>query len=493
MTEDIDFLVNNEIKLIRFDPEHEWPILYHAITDNNMMIKGLEDINVPVVNQNDENNNKVYMKLQDFNEENSQKLYLKDWHASLQYRNLRHEELYHIPEFLLDDWLDWYCRKCRNNDDDFRFIYIGQPNTSTGLHHDVCLSYSWSINLTGKKIWKFYPPHEVNRICKHHKKEFCNELISKISDENVIEIEQNIGEIIFVPSGYYHQVNNSENMITMSVNQNWFNAFNLYDIWRFILNELNLCRREIKHLQPQPQPQSSSVFSDSNSDIRYKSWNEWYQQCEIILGANSKFNILSFIELLASRCLCILKINNDYDNNNYNNDKRWIQVFCKNYLKSISTTTPLTELDERIDRYMSQRIISIERIFKEENVSINHLIVEDFSVVDYEIDIIIQRTISSDYLDDVDISKLKVINNDNDHHNINIETYSLIQIMRILRDIISSSKLIEHIQNNINNNINDSNNSSNNNSNNDSNEESDQNIKKLLLSIIKSISNKIYN
>ena len=44
--------------------------------------------------------------LQDFNEENSQKLYLKDWHASLQYRNLRHEELYHIPEFLLDDWLD---------------------------------------------------------------------------------------------------------------------------------------------------------------------------------------------------------------------------------------------------------------------------------------------------------------------------------------------------------------------------------------------------
>ena len=57
-------------------------------------------------------------------------------------------------------------------------------------------------------------------------------------------------------------------------------------------------------------------------------------------------------------------------------------------MKSISTTTPLTELDERIDRYMSQRIISIERIFKEENVSINHLIVEDFSVVDYEIDII---------------------------------------------------------------------------------------------------------
>ena len=65
MTEDIDFLVNNESKLIRFDPEHEWPILYHAITDNNMMIKGLEDINVPVVNQNDENNNKVHMKLQD--------------------------------------------------------------------------------------------------------------------------------------------------------------------------------------------------------------------------------------------------------------------------------------------------------------------------------------------------------------------------------------------------------------------------------------------
>ena len=45
------------------------------------------------------------------------------------------------------------------------------------------------------------------------------------------EIIQNRGEIVFVPSGWHHQVENCEN--TISINHNWFNGSNVSGfIWK---------------------------------------------------------------------------------------------------------------------------------------------------------------------------------------------------------------------------------------------------------------------
>lgn len=41
-----------------------------------------------------------------------------------------------------------------------------------------------------------------------------------------LECIQEQDEIIFVPSGWYHQVHNLED--TISINHNWFNAYNLH-------------------------------------------------------------------------------------------------------------------------------------------------------------------------------------------------------------------------------------------------------------------------
>ncbi|RZC08117.1 JmjC domain-containing protein 4 isoform B [Glycine soja] len=40
-----------------------------------------------------------------------------------------------------------------------------------------------------------------------------------------LECTEDAGEIIFVPSGWYHQFHNLED--TISINHNWFNAYNL--------------------------------------------------------------------------------------------------------------------------------------------------------------------------------------------------------------------------------------------------------------------------
>ena len=91
-------------------------------------------------------------------------LYLKDWHAFLHKDsddpNPNENEntsgdIYDLPDIFADDWLNWYYRASSKRDD-YKFIYIGGAETYTALHHDVCCSYSWSINLYGSKKWSVY-------------------------------------------------------------------------------------------------------------------------------------------------------------------------------------------------------------------------------------------------------------------------------------------------------------------------------------------------
>ncbi|KAL7105941.1 hypothetical protein ACP275_07G078900 [Erythranthe tilingii] len=50
-----------------------------------------------------------------------------------------------------------------------------------------------------------------------------------------LECTQEPNEIIFVPSGWYHQVHNLED--TISINHNWFNAYNVSWVWDLLLRE----------------------------------------------------------------------------------------------------------------------------------------------------------------------------------------------------------------------------------------------------------------
>ncbi|CAK9138584.1 unnamed protein product [Ilex paraguariensis] len=61
------------------------------------------------------------------------------------------------------------------------------------------------------------------------------------------ECTQERGEIIFVPSGWYHQVHNLEG--TISINHNWFNAYNLSWLWNLLLRDYAEAKEYIEDIK----------------------------------------------------------------------------------------------------------------------------------------------------------------------------------------------------------------------------------------------------
>lgn len=85
------------------------------------------------------------------------------------------------------------------------------------MHADVFGSYSWSANIVGKKRWLLFPPGQEDFLRDIHgqliydatSKELENYAVYKAYDKRsikYIDVIQKEGEIIFVPSGWHHQV-----------------------------------------------------------------------------------------------------------------------------------------------------------------------------------------------------------------------------------------------------------------------------------------------
>lgn len=85
------------------------------------------------------------------------------------------------------------------------------------------------------------------------------------------ECTQEQNEIIFVPSGWYHQVENLED--TISINHNWFNAYNLSCVWDLLLRDYLEAQECIEDL---------------------KGCDDFEELCQRNLAANTGMNIYDF-------------------------------------------------------------------------------------------------------------------------------------------------------------------------------------------------------
>lgn len=115
------------------------------------------------------------------------------------------------------------------------------------------------------------------------------------------KIIQRAGDIVFVPSGWHHQVINMVNIKkiniiyvfidttidfflfqddTISINHNWMNASNIEIVWKSLSNELLKVMKEIDDCR-------------SDCDI-----NEWNDKCQLILKSSYGIDYKEFYNIL---------------------------------------------------------------------------------------------------------------------------------------------------------------------------------------------------
>ncbi|XP_023951493.2 2-oxoglutarate and iron-dependent oxygenase JMJD4 homolog [Bicyclus anynana] len=210
------------------------------------------ELDAPVADCDEINFNaqcKCNMKVKDYmsylrNKNKEKLLYLKDWHL----RRLTNYNFYDVPIIFASDWLNEYALD--NKEDDFMFVYIGPKDTWTPFHADVYSSYSWSVNVFGRKKWIVLPPGEEAKL-----KDSLGNLPllfdpNKHKDVKYYEVIQETGDGIFVPSGWHHQVFNS--LDTISINHNFINSCNVEFVWRSLEDNLISVENEIGEFKETP-------------------------------------------------------------------------------------------------------------------------------------------------------------------------------------------------------------------------------------------------
>ncbi|KAH6936460.1 hypothetical protein HPB50_017586 [Hyalomma asiaticum] len=201
-------------------------------------------------------------------------LYLKDWHFT---RDFPTYVPYATPKYFTSDWLNEYWDLRTDVKDDFRFVYMGPKGSWTPLHTDVFKSFSWSANICGRKLWYLFPPREgqvnkgkknkppcdVNTLLEESVKDAAEAPNLPKQERNMpyLKVIQNPGEIIFVPSNWYHQVHNLDD--TISINHNFLNACNVKTVMINLMAALIDVQEEIadfqdtdgfqEHCQPGPR------------------------------------------------------------------------------------------------------------------------------------------------------------------------------------------------------------------------------------------------
>jgi hypothetical protein len=172
-------------------------------------------------------------------------LYLKDWKFTVSTPTY---DAYEWPLYFRDDWLNQAMGNA------YKFVYLGPKGTSTILHADVLRSFSWSTNLCGRKRWYLIPPEQTYFLYDCFGVSLATHLHADVQDggslmfpglkiarRRAICVEQLAGETIFVPSCWYHTVENLE--ATLSINHNWLNGCNIGYCWSKLESEARSLHR----------------------------------------------------------------------------------------------------------------------------------------------------------------------------------------------------------------------------------------------------------
>ncbi len=129
----------------------------------------------------------------------------------------------------------------------FRWLVIGPPRSGSSFHVDPSRTSAWNALLRGRKRWVLYPPgctppgvrvgvardggekYNSPTPLKWLLKHYPAARACLTCAQAPLEVTQEAGELIYVPSGWWHMVLNLEE--TIAVTQNFANTTNFEHVW----------------------------------------------------------------------------------------------------------------------------------------------------------------------------------------------------------------------------------------------------------------------
>jgi len=151
--------------------------------------------------------------------------YLFDWSLPLNAPNLAKE--FKVPKYFEDNILT-----ATSPDALYRqswpSLFLGPKGTKSGLHIDAFGSHFWMYLISGVKKWTFYPPRAAGDLSPSFSDSMdptFNPSQEELDNVSCYSIELQPGELLFVPAGSPHKVENLDD--TVAVSGNFVNSSNL--------------------------------------------------------------------------------------------------------------------------------------------------------------------------------------------------------------------------------------------------------------------------
>lgn len=100
----------------------------------------------------------------------------------------------------------------------YQWVYLGGEGTGTPLHTDVDNSHAWNGLVFGEKEWVVFPIDSEIELYEGKLNLFEKQNSNLLEDYDHAHFYQKSNEIVYIPSGFWHQVKNTKDSLCITGN-----------------------------------------------------------------------------------------------------------------------------------------------------------------------------------------------------------------------------------------------------------------------------------
>jgi len=195
---------------------------------------------------------------------------------------------YQKPQYFPDDFFDLLNSHPQDRPS-FRWLLVGPPRAGSTFHKDPNFTSAWHGLIIGKKKWILFPPDFVplgifpspdgqQVTGPETMVQWFIDFYKEKTPVKPIECTLNAGELMFIPSQWWHSVINLEESV--AITQNYVSKSNLKSVYEFLKSKKNkrvfdLFLTELKKDFPELSEELERGNSTKNLKEECFSWDDF--------------------------------------------------------------------------------------------------------------------------------------------------------------------------------------------------------------------------